>query len=300
MRHHEASLAGPSRLASAPLLTQLGGSVLRSAPVDDALMSDAGIRALVEAGHLHGDEAELALAMPEGRRGTFVAGRMALRHAMRDAIPMATETATAKGAETSGLLSDASLRHMAFLRTARGGPQLPSAVTGSVSHKRTLALAAIAPRHRRVPEGGLLQHVGVDLERRPTTDDLRRPSIARRILTPQEIVWVQARATDPLHEREALLIHFAVKEAIYKAIDPFVHRYVRFTEVELELPFESGDRGEAPVQLLLPELRDTDIAVRAQWHLDGDWIVATAFSTSESDAQVGPGTAPGSIGGLTR
>jgi 4'-phosphopantetheinyl transferase EntD len=256
-------LSGPPRLEPAPLLAQLGGSVLRSAPVDDALMSDVGIRALIEAGHLHSDEGALALSIPEGRRGTFVAGRLALRQAMRDGGSAAADA----------------LANAAFLRTDRGAPHLPDVVTGSVSHKRTLALAVVAPRHQRVPAGGLLQHVGVDLERRPTVNDLHRQSIASRILTPQEMAWVHARATDPLHEREAVLIHFAVKEAIYKAIDPFVHRYVRFTEVELELPFETGDRGEAPVQLLLPELRDTDIAVRAQWHVDGDWIVATAFSS---------------------
>lgn len=270
VRPRETLPTGALQLDAAPLLSQLGGSVLRSAPVDDALMSDAGIRALIEGGHLHEAEGELALSMQEGRRGTFVAGRMALRQAMR-------EGAAASWTDT--------LHTTPFLRTLRGAPHLPDAVTGSVSHKRTLALAAVASRGLTTPVG-LLEHVGVDLERRPTATDLSRPSIATRILTPQETDWLRMAADNPLREREAVLVHFAVKEAIYKAIDPFVHRYVRFTEVELDRPVDA-DSGEATVKLLLPELQTGEVAVRAQWHLDGDWIVATAYSARAGEL-VGP------------
>jgi len=264
------------RLDAAPLLAQLGGSVLHSAPVHDALMSDDGVRTLVRDGHLHEAEGALALGMIESRRGTFVAGRLALRQAMQIATPQASTQVPGP-----------------VLRTVRGAPQLPEAVTGSVSHKRTLALAAIAARGTATP-GGPLLHLGVDLERRPTVADLARPSIAGRILTPQELAWLREAAADPLHEREAVLIHFAAKEAIYKAIDPFVHRYVRFTEVEFDGPV-SGPRGESGVRLLLPELEGGDITVRAQWHLEGDWIVATAYSAHPGRQLAGiDGSLPGS------
>lgn len=252
------------QLARAPLLTHLGGSVLRSEPVDDALRGDTGIQALVEAGRLHADEAALARTLPEGRRGTFVAGRIALREALREVLGEGESSLPRNTADIS------------ILRNDRGAPHLPHTVSGSVTHKASLALAVVAPR----PSGSddRLQFVGVDLEHRPTPADLGRPNIARRILTARELQSLQDRREDALAEREAVLVHFAIKEAVYKAIDPFVHRYVRFTEVELALRETGATSGAMSVTLLLPELTGTDIQVRAQWHLDGDWIVATAFS----------------------
>ncbi len=262
MRHTDYSPAPFLQLVSAPLLAQVRGSVLRSEPVGEEMRTEDGIRSLANTARLHTDEAALAFTLPEGRRGTFIAGRLALRAALRAAhLPTAD---------------------LPILRTARGAPHLPESVTGSVTHKASLALAVIAPRPAGLDE--TLQHVGVDLEHRPTSADLERPSIARRILTAQELQALQDRAEDALAERESVLVHFALKEAVYKAIDPFVQRYVRFTEVELA-PRPTGlASGEADVALLLPELVETDIAVRAQWHLDGDWIVATAFSTRPGKA----------------
>jgi 4'-phosphopantetheinyl transferase EntD len=93
----------------------------------------------------------------------------------------------------------------------RGGP-LAAGWTCSISHKGARAVALAAP----AGDG----FVGVDLEHvRPP-----RVDIAARILTPRE-----PRATGA-----ALLRVFAIKEAIYKAIDPIVRRYVKFTEVELD------------------------------------------------------------------
>lgn len=66
--------------------------------------------------------------------------------------------------------------------------------------------------------------VGIDVERaqRP------RQPIETRILTPGEL----ARLGD---DRRHVALLFAIKEAIYKAIDPVVRRYVAFTEVEVDL-----------------------------------------------------------------
>jgi 4'-phosphopantetheinyl transferase EntD len=64
---------------------------------------------------------------------------------------------------------------------------------------------------------------------------------------------------------------------VYKAIDPTVQRYVRFTEVALQF----GDNGLVSVSLLLPELTTGQITVRAQYSLDDRWIVATAVATTE-------------------
>lgn len=204
--------------------------------------------ALVDSGRLHAREATMADLLPLTRRGSFVGGRLAMRSAL---------TAALDGAMVPPVL-----------RNSRGAPVLPPGVTGSISHKRDLALAAVTRQQET------MRHLGVDLELRPTATDLERPSIAPRILTATERAELAAERLDPLVERERVLVHFAVKEAVYKAVDPFVARYVNFTEVELIVdPY-----GTAEVALLLPEPIVQDVRVEAQWYVDGDWIVATAFS----------------------
>jgi 4'-phosphopantetheinyl transferase EntD len=241
----------PPRLIGTP--TQAFAPEARLVPaVCPTFESDAQWRAhrlaLVREGRLHADEAALADLLPAARRGTFVGGRLAMREALRqcltDAVPLP-----------------------AIVRSARGAPLVPPGLVGSISHKHRMALAVVAPRT------GAMRHVGVDLERRPTAHDLARPSIARRILTAVEHAALEAATTDALERRERTLVYFAIKEAVYKAIDPFVGRYVRFTEVELVI-----GRDHADVTLLLPELSSQDVEVRAQWHCDGPWIVTSAFS----------------------
>ncbi len=211
---------------------------------------------------LHPDEHALALAMPAMRRAGFVAGRLALRAALRACAPHAAD--------------------QPLLRTVRGGPQLPSGVTGSISHKRTRAIALAAPSidtrtdartdTRTDARVHAREYVGVDLEERPTARDLERPSIARRILTAYEQDVLAP--LEPLAHREQTLLHFALKEAVYKAIDPLVHRYVQFTEVELDVAAD----GTAAVRLLLPEPIVRDLAVTAHWRFDGAFLIAMARS----------------------
>ena len=204
--------------------------------------------ALIDAGRLHAAEAKMADLLPLARRGTFVGGRLAMRAAL--ATTMAPHDIPP------------------VFRNARGAPVLPPGVTGSISHKRDLALAAV------IRADGTLRHLGVDLEQRPSERDLEKPSIASRILTAHERAELAAERLDALAERERLLVHFAVKEAVYKAIDPVVQRYVGFTEVELIV----DALGTAEVSLLLPEPQVHALHVSAQWYVDGDWIVATAFA----------------------
>lgn len=240
------------------------GSVLLS--VDVAAVSDApwpGLREqLLASDALHSEEVALADALPGTRRPLFVAGRVAMRAAMRQAL-RASDVAPPP-----------------VLRTPRGAPHLPDALTGSISHKGTRALAGVLSRASDV------QHFGIDLERRPTVSKSHAPSIASRILTAKERdalatydqAVVHAHGGDEPHaarlHRERTLLYFAIKEAIYKAIDPFVERYVRFTEVEVAL----HDDGTTAVTLALPELSPGDVHVDAWWRMDDDWIVATAVS----------------------
>ena len=104
----------------------------------------------------------------------------------------------------------------AILADDRGAPMLPAGLSGSVSHKGRFAAAIVG-----AADGGF---VGVDLEHAAPP----RLDIASRILTPREQALLPDRG-------RAVTLRFAIKEAIYKAIDPVVRRYVGFTEVELDL-----------------------------------------------------------------
>ena len=141
--------------------------------------------------------------------------------------------------------------------TDRGGPQLPAGWTGSITHKPGIAAAIVAPAGKG--------HVGIDLE----VATARPIDVSPRILTPRE------RAALPDHGA-AVTLRFAIKEAIYKAVDPFVRRYVGFTEVELDV----GDDGSCAVTVVDPA--KLPVAIEARWQaLEGLWLAtARALRTS--------------------
>lgn len=246
---------------SAPSDAPLGFRLARvNVPASLDADTSTWLPALVAGARLHPDEAALVESMPPTRRATFVAGRLAMREAMRRVL----------AADTPHEIQ------APILRTDRGAPMLPATVAGSVSHKHDAALALMLPRTEHA--SGVWVHVGVDLEHRPTERDLSRPSIARRILTPDELDALSLLDHNPLAQRERVILSFAIKEAVYKAIDPTVQRYVRFTEVALRFI----DDGTVSASLLLPELAVGDITVRAQYSLDDRWIVATAVATGHT------------------
>lgn len=136
-----------------------------------------------------------------------------------------------------------------ILADDRGAPVLPTGWVGSISHKGPRAAAIVAP--------GDHGFVGIDLE---VAAPPRQP-IERRVLTPREQAVARGRE---------VTLHFAIKEAIYKAIDPIVRRYVGFTEVELELSSDGGCTVHVVDASRLP------VVVEAWWQeRDGHWL-ATA------------------------
>jgi 4'-phosphopantetheinyl transferase EntD len=138
--------------------------------------------------------------------------------------------------------------NVAILPDDRGAPVLPAGWVGSISHKGPRAAALVAPAGQGF--------IGVDLE---VAAPSRMP-IERRILTPREQGITGKQVT----------LRFAIKEAIYKAVDPFVRRYVAFTEVELEV----HANGRVDVHVLDPSR--LPVTVEAWWHeRDGLWL-ATA------------------------
>ncbi|HYW33268.1 MAG TPA: 4'-phosphopantetheinyl transferase superfamily protein [Gemmatimonas sp.] len=248
---------------------------IRRAPhvVPDGVLAFVPVRAPAEhredAAHAaHDDlvasELQLALAMSPARRLPFVAGRQALRAALRALDPRLADTP--------------------LLRTARGAPDVPTGAIGSVSHKQTRAVALAAPAQQME----FVRFVGVDLESRPVADaPVRDRRLASRILTAREFDAISP--LDDAAHREATLLYFALKEAVYKTIDPFVERYVRFTEVELSLSVDALHGGEtsgiALVTLRLAECDELALHVDAAWTLEPDWIVATAISASPRAAR---------------
>jgi 4'-phosphopantetheinyl transferase EntD len=145
------------------------------------------------------EERAFAASLAPPRLATWVAGRLALSAALADL-----------GAPGAPLLS-----------TPRGAPAPPPGFVGSLSHKPRIAVALASPATGA--------HVGVDVEMaRPG-----RVDISQRILVDAERAEV---AAEPLETRwRAVLARFSIKESIYKALDPFVQRYVGFKEAEVAL-----------------------------------------------------------------
>ena len=143
------------------------------------------------------EERNFASGLAPRRRRTWVGGRVAMHEAFARA-----------GLATSPVLGD-----------ARGAPILPPGVTGSITHKETLAAALVA----REP----LARIGVDLE----LDLPRTTDITARVLAQDEAE--ELAGLDPRAREHEVLLRFSSKEAIYKALDPFVRRYVGFHEVSV-------------------------------------------------------------------
>jgi len=171
------------------------------------------------------EEQVLASGLSSVRRRELIAGRTALR----------------------ALLAP-ELAHHPLLPDDRGAPVLPAGWVGSVSHKGTHAAAIVAPASD--PRA----HVGVDLEVAAPA----RQDIARWILTKREQETLADRG-------RGATLRFSIKEAIYKAVDPFVRRYVAFTEVELEVA-----EGVAYVSSELP------LAIETTWREHGGFWLSTA------------------------
>ena len=190
-------------------------------------------------------------------------GRCAVIELLDEELDVALAALPGEEQEAAGRMSGARRRELIAGRTAmhqlidrahpvlaneRGAPVVPAGMTGSISHKLARAAALIA----MADEG----FVGVDLERAAPT----KLDIAKRILTVNEVRVAGAE----------LLRVFAIKEAIYKAIDPIVQRYVGFQEVELVV----GQGGEVKVSVV--DAGRLPVAIEAWWtELDGHWL-ATA------------------------
>lgn len=156
-------------------------------------------------------------------------------------------------------------RRLPFLSLPSGGILAPQGLQASVSHKRDLAVGLVG----QATAGS----IGVDLE----TLEPARTHLAPRILTDAESErWEQL----PEPRRwPALLLHFSIKESIYKAIHPHVERYVGFQEAELHL----GPNGSAGVTMHLTG-GEGPYAIRTHYH----WLDHHLLTTARVDPPAAP------------
>jgi enterobactin synthetase component D len=195
------------------------------------------------------EEAAFLGNLSPARKHTWLAGRIALHAA----------------------LQDLGLDRGAVLATTRGAPELPDGVTASISHKRTLAVALAAPK-----VDGL--SLGVDIEPVPAMPASlaepgwnAHPDISSRVMTPEELA-VLPTIPEPDRRRQVIL-HFSIKEALYKALNPIVGRYVSFQEASV---FPHND-GSVRVTLALAK-REGPFRAEARWsEIEGHLLTTAAL-----------------------
>jgi enterobactin synthetase component D len=214
------------------------GVALPGHDAENDVLASAAVGALPEGERQH------VATLPEARRASWAGGRVALRAALADL-----------GVEAGAILS-----------TPRGAPLLPAGTRGSISHKESLAVALAA----RVAGDQGAWHLGIDIERVAPG----RHDVSKRVLRPDEL----ARLPPPEDPRriEELALAFSAKEAIYKALDPFVARYVSFQEVAVE----RNPDGTARVELFLREANAGALEVGVCWLRREDFVITTARVSS--------------------
>ena len=157
---------------------------------------------------LHPDERDFARTLGGYRQVQFVGGRLAL----------------------GDLLGELGLRRGGVLPNSHGAPELAPGFVASVSHKQDLAVGLVARGH------GV--GIGVDLE----DTDRHRPGVAARVLRAEELRAVETLPADRQWVDTA--IRFSVKESVYKALHPFLLRYIGFGEVAVWPEPDGNDRVE--------------------------------------------------------
>lgn len=139
-----------------------------------------------------------------GRRGEYIAGRLAARAA----------------------LAELSILDFNVLKDADGSPIWPDSVQGSISHKEQLAVAIASKSFR---------YVGIDLESHMSHK--KAVKLADKITNEKEQEVIR---NSILEFSDGFTRTFSAKEAIYKAVYPYVKRYLPFNVCEVTHIDEQG------------------------------------------------------------
>eukprot|EP00903_Cladosiphon_okamuranus_P009429 g8991.t2 len=146
------------------------------------------------------EEMAYCAGLPKPLQLGFLGGRLAIRRALDGMKGTAAAAAS-----------------LAILHNQDGAPLLPKGISASISHKRHMAVALV--------QSGCEGHVGVDIELPAMR---RRLDLRRRILTARECDSLGDVAG--MTEQEEVLLRFSVKEAVYKAAHPLLHRPLGFKD----------------------------------------------------------------------
>ncbi|KPW88091.1 Siderophore biosynthesis protein [Pseudomonas syringae pv. coryli] len=217
----------PELIRHWPLPQALPGALLVSGHFDPLKLVD-------------GDFQRCELQMPASiqrsvakRQTEFLAGRLCAREAMR---------------QLDGRL------HVPAVGEDRA-PIWPADVCGSITHSTGWAAAVVA--HKQQWRG-----LGLDTENLLSHD--RASRLAGEILTAAELAEMAAGPEDQIALRVTLT--FSIKEALFKALYPIVHKRFYFEDAQL---LEWSADGRARLQLL--------IDLSSEWHagkeLDGQFSV---------------------------
>jgi enterobactin synthetase component D len=195
---------------------------------------------------LHPEECLFASRMTDRRAFDWLAGRIALREALKRFSANADHP---------------------ILSSPRGAPQMPVNFSGSMSHKidvsGTVAIALVSANNEET--------VGVDLE----IVDEPRESIAPLVLTSGEVREV---GNFPEHMRWfRILLHFSLKEAVYKAIDPMIQQYIDYQEASI---YPTPD-GKAEIQWHTSAFA-RGLVIDIRWVSRGKYILTSACMQKEN------------------
>jgi 4'-phosphopantetheinyl transferase EntD len=187
---------------------------------------------------LHPEERQYAESLQGERRREWVSGRYCLAAA----------------------LARFSAAPTALLTLPSGAPNVPPGTAGSISHKSALTFALAADRHR---------NVGIDVE---CVEDPNE-QLAIKILTPAE----RSCLANVAEAKISLWVtaHFAVKEAIYKALPTDEQSLIEFELIELGVPAEKLT-DEADWISVSVKITDGDQRISAAILQDGKWVIAAA------------------------
>ncbi len=204
----------------------------------------------------------------EKRLNRFIGGRVALRRALRAIESM--ECSTEYTDDGDNTLDKCSLVQEIgpILADSHGAPDLPVHVHGSISHKDNLGVGvAIIDSQGRV---------GCDIER---CTNPNASMLSRRVLTEEEratlgpirgsndnigLAVVEGDPEVSFHvgsAEEDVMLRFSFKEAVFKAIHPYLARSVDFDEVEV-FPQEGG---KAEVKFKLKQ-EQSSLRAEVSWH----------------------------------
>ncbi len=154
------------------------------------------------------------------RLSSFFGGRIAFRKAIK--------TLRIDCNQKSSLTHSALLSHP-ILPSSTGAPTIHPSLIGSISHKDSLAVGLVALSSSQLNPRSACT-LGVDIER---CDSQAASHIAHRLLTQQEQGHLGAGSG--LTAEQQTLLHFSLKEAVFKALHPLLQRPIAFHEAEIFL-----------------------------------------------------------------